>query len=694
MFPRSRRSDAERAPDPLPLALRAGALGLVAAVALGVLVFRLWALQVLHSDQNVAQAVTESVRTTRVAAERGIIFDASGRRLVTNSEALALQLNPSALPALANPHECDGLRQSDVAALRRKPACAVLGRIAFVLNSRLWAVWGAFQEGWAASQGATPITLADSVTFNQVAYVREHQPEFPGVQFQQVWQRDYPLEGSLGPIAPNLLGYVGAISPADLKNPYFHGLPRSGTIGKMGVEESYDSALRGIDGQVAQSFNAFNQPVGPAYMVRAPQPGADLKLTISARMQLVAQNAIRYGISIAHQTGGGGAYSNSGAIVAINPQNGAIVAMASLPLWRNSVTTAPPPQKAFAQLVSPKNTAAPMVDRAFGGGGFPAGSTFKPVVATAAWENGVIGPGTSLDCPGYYESRYATDHHKFFNWNPNDSGVIGLSTALEISCDTFFYQLGDDFYGRPHHGTGYQHWLNLLGYGSAPQLDTFGVGQGLVPTPSWKAQYYRWGSRPCRISPYCTTPAEARVLQVWEPGDDINMSIGQGFLLVTPLQMAIAFSALENGGKVVRPHVVQAILNPATLKVERRIAPRPVRNLHLSPTLLSQVDQGLYLATHSVNGTSSAVFGNFSPTVYGKTGTAQVPQDCPSYLATSCSDAWWVGWAQQGGRQLVVAAFIKDGGEGGVAAAPAALRVFEAYFHEKLTSVVGRDVSH
>ena len=694
MFPRSRRSDPERAPDPLPLALRAGALGLVAVVALGVLVFRLWALQVLHADQNVAQAVTESVRTTRVPAERGIIFDANMRKLVGNSSTLALQIDPSELPALADPHECDGLHQSDIAALRRKPACGVLGRVAFVLNSRLQTVWHAFQAGWAASQGATPITLADSVSFDQVAYVREHQPEFRGVQFQQVWQRDYPLEATLGPIAPNVLGYVGAISQKNLDNPFFapEHLPRSGTVGQMGVEESYDAALRGVDGQVAQTFNAFNQPVGQPYMVRAAQPGADLRLTISSRMQLVAQNAIRYGISIAHQTGGGGAYSNAGAIVAINPQNGAIVAMASLPLWRNSVTTAPPPQKAFQQVLS--DPLSPMIDHAFGGGGYPAGSTFKPVVATAAWENGVIGPGTSLDCPGYYESRYATDHHKFFNWNPNNSGVIGLSTALEISCDTFFYQLGDDFYGRLHHGTGYQRWLNLLGYGSAPQLDTFGVGQGLVPTPAWKARYYKWGGRPCRISLYCRTPDEARVLQVWEPGDDINMSIGQGFLLVTPLQMAIAYSALENGGRVVRPHVVQSILNPATLRPERRIDPKPVRNLHLSSTLLSEIDQGLLEATHSSSGTSSAVFGNFLPTVYGKTGTAQVPQDCPSYLATDCSDAWWVGWAQQGGRQLVVAAFIKDGGEGGVAAAPAALRVFEAYFHEKLTSVVGRDVSH
>jgi len=678
VFPRSRRFERESPPDPLPLALRAGVLGLVAVVALGVLAFRLWALQVLHSDQSVAQAVTPSVRYTRVPAERGVIFDAAMRKLVTNRSGLQLELNPADLPALSNPHECDGLTQRDRAALAARPACAVLGRVAFVLNTRLQTVWRAYRQGWVVSQGVSPIPVSQTVTFNQVAYVREHQPSFPGVSFAQTWQRSYPLQHVLGPIAPNVLGYVGLVSQADLKNPFFRAehLPSDGTVGKMGVEQSYDAALRGVDGEVAQTFDAFNQPVGPAYMVRAAQAGNDLRLTINARVQQVAQSAVAGGIQLAHHNGGGGAYSDAGAIVAINPDTGAIVAMASLPLWSNSVTTGS--QKGFAAVL--RDPLSPMVDRAFGGYGFPAGSTFKPAVATAAWENGVIGPGTALDCPGYYESKHATDHHKFFNWNPNNSGVINLPTALEISCDTFFYQLGDAFYGLPHHGTGFQRWLDKLGYGTAPPLDMFNVGSGLVPTPAWKAAYYRWGSRPCRISPYCRTPGEARILQVWEPGDDINMAIGQGYLLVTPLQMAIAFSAIENGGTVVRPHVVSAILNPSTLRVERSINPRPVRDLQLPSTLRAQISQGLYLATHSSSGTSSAVFGNFQPTVYGKTGTAQVPQDCPP--------------AQQGRRKLVVAAFIKDGGEGGVTAAPAALRVFEAYFHEKLTTAIGHDVSH
>jgi penicillin-binding protein 2 len=341
----------------------------------------------------------------------------------------------------------------------------------------------------------------------------------------------------------------------------------------MGVEESYDAQLRGVDGQVAQTFNAFNEPVGQAYVTRAPQPGDDLRLTINAKLQQVAQSAVAYGIQVAHANSPDGFLSNQGAIVAMNPDTGAILAMASLPLWKNSVTTQPPPQRAFQRVLA--NSLSPMVDRAFGSA-FPAGSTFKPMTATAAWENGIIGPGSALECPGVYYSKYARDHIAFHNWNPLSSGLINLPTALEISCDTFFYQLGDDFYGHPMatHGAGFQRWLEKLGYGHAPPLDMFGVSPGLVPTPAWKAAYFKWGGNPCRISPYCRTPQEAAQLQVWEPGDDINMAIGQGYLEVSPLQMAIAYSALENGGTVVTPHVVGAILNPASRSAGCTCPPR------------------------------------------------------------------------------------------------------------------------
>jgi len=172
---------------------------------------------------------------------------------------------------------------------------------------------------------------------------------------------------------------------------------------------------------------------------------------------------------------------------------------------------------------------------------------------------------------------------------------------------------------------------------------------------------------------------QQQIEAVWEPGDDITMAIGQGNLLVSPLQQAVAYSALENGGKVVTPHVGQDILKPGSTSQVipgGAIAPKAQRDMKLSPTLLSEIKQGLYGATHAGDGTSSAIFGNFQPTVYGKTGTAEVPTaTCPN-----CSDAWWAGWASQGGQSLVVVAFIHDGGHGGVSAAPVAASVFQEFF--------------
>jgi penicillin-binding protein 2 len=350
----------------------------------------------------------------------------------------------------------------------------------------------------------------------------------------------------------------------------------------------------------------------------------------------------------------------------MNPDNGAIYAMASSPTYSPMVHV--PPYKGSKAVFKSKLT--PSYDKAFQGT-YPDGSTFKPITATAAYESGVLAPGERLDCPGFYTSRYdiAKPPHKFFDWTTASMGTMDLQTALTVSCDTFFYQLGDDFYGRS--GEQFQGWVRKLGYGSAPPLDAGGAQAGVVPDREWKASQVWPG-----------TPAQQQIEESWLPGDDINMSIGQGNLLVSPLQQAVAYSALENGGKVVTPHVGQAILEPGSTTHAipgGQIHPGPVRNLHLPAELLSEIRQGLYGATHAGDGTSTATFGNFQPTVYGKTGTAEVPTtDCPN-----CADAWWAGWAAEGGKPLVVVAFIHNGGHGGVSAAPVAASIFQSFFNPR-----------
>ena len=642
----------------MPLALRAATLGVIAAVLLGVLVFRLWALQVLHSDQYVAAAAQNSVRTISVPAPRGEILDRTGRVLVGTSASIAVQVDEQRLPDGAN---CAGTVH-DLTALQQKPGCMVLNRLAWVLAVPYGRMWRKFSHLASANPGY-PVTLPFTVSRRETAYVLERRWRFPGVEFEHVYQRTYPELREFGPINPNLIGFVGAITAQNLHDPSYHEqLPMVGTAGQAGVEKTYDRYLRGQDGELQETVDPTGAPVGATYLTQSPIPGDNLRLTINARLQQVAQQAILQGIAIA------GPPADAGAVVAMNPANGAIYAMASSPTYSPLVHV--PPYKGAEAVV--KNPLHPAYDYAFQGT-YPAGSTFKPITATAAFESGLLAPGEMLNCPGSYVSKYdiAKPPHQFFDWTPLSLGMMNLSTALEVSCDTFFYQLGDKFYGQPGSaGEQFQGWIRKFGYGQTPPLDAGGAQPGLVPDPVWKASQ-NWPG----------TPAQQQIERSWLPGDDITLAIGQGNLEVSPLQQAVAYSAIENGGRVVTPHVGQAILKPgSTSQVipDGLINPGPQRRLNLSHELLSEITQGLYLATHNGEGTSSATFANFHPTVYGKTGTAEVPQDCPT-----CNDAWWAGWASQGGHSLVVVVMIKDGGHGGVSAAPVAARVFQQYFDPK-----------
>ena len=673
MFLESPPPRSEPAPDPLPLAIRAAALGIIAAALLVVLLFRLWALQVLHAGQYSTAAVQSQVRTAVVPARRGDIVDRRGNVLVSSRTAIAVQVNSATFPAST---DCSGLNRHDHKQVAEQPGCLTLWRLAGVIKQPFPRVWKEYSTRLAANQGY-PITLPFTVTRPQVAYMLERHDRFPSIQFQRTFVRDYPAldQPALGAINPNLIGYVGAITADNLKDPAFRGenLPQTGTAGQAGIEKSYDGWLRGSDGETAQMFDASGNPVRSPYLVREPVTGATVKLTLDANLQKVAQDAIYRGMQIAHADQQ--YYANYGSVVAINPENGAIYAMASYPTYKPTVWV--PPYDGQAKVVDPKNPLFPLVDKSYAGT-YPPGSTFKPITAVAAWMSGLIGPGSTRPCTTSFQSPNDFSHHKFFNWGPENS-IIGLSKALEISCDTFFYRLGDQFYDRYQTGSNiFQEWIRKLGYGDSPPVDIPGAVAGLVPDRHWKAH-----------NPLFVNGPNPSIDTLWEPGDDIQMAIGQGYLLVSPLQQAVAYSAIENGGTVVTPHLVQSITGPdGSLAPGGNVTPKPQRDLHLPPELLAEIKTGLYGATHAGDGTSTSTFGSFQPTVYGKTGTAEVPQDC-----TNCSDAWWAGWAEQDGHPLVVVAMIHDGGHGGVSAAPVAAEVFAAYFHSRYRFQSGQDQS-
>ena len=348
----------------------------------------------------------------------------------------------------------------------------------------------------------------------------------------------------------------------------------------------------------------------------------------------------------------------------MNPSNGAIYAMASGPTYSPMVHV--PPYKGSGAVFKSKLT--PAYDKAFQGT-YPAGSTFKPITATAAYESGVLAPGQRLDCPGQYISRNDIAKQKtiFHDWTPLSMGSMDLSKALEVSCDTFFYQLGDKFWGRNNQ---FQSWIRQLGYGTAPPLDAGGAQAGRrARSPCGRPRRTGPARRRSRRSSRRWLPGR-RHQHVDRPGQPARLAAAAGRRLQRPRERRRRrHPARRRGHPPARQH------DPGR-SPGGEIDPRPVRRLNLSPTLLAEIKLGLYGATHAGDGTSTATFGHFSPTVYGKTGTAEVPTTtCPN-----CADAWWAGWASQGNRSLVVVAFIHNGGHGGVSAAPVAASVFQAFF--------------
>jgi penicillin-binding protein 2 len=284
----------------------------------------------------------------------------------------------------------------------------------------------------------------------------------------------------------------------------------------------------------------------------------------------------------------------------------------------------------------------------------------------------VISPYTSLLC----SPKFTVSGQTFANWDPNVNSFITLPTALAESCDTFFYQVGYDFYALPpSRGHALQLWASRFGFGDRTGIDIGPETGGLVPTPEWRCTHF--GGPPCR----------GYVDRIWKPGYSVQLAIGQGDLTVTPLQMARFYSMIANHGQLVTPHVVEDVEQPTNdprvPAILRRFAAQPPSPSGVDPSALRAVQEGLFEATHSPIGTSSGVFGAFPVSIAGKTGTAEKLVTLPGYPnPLKFNQSWWCGYGPYENPTLVVCALIENGGHGGSAAAPAALKVFEQFFHK------------
>ena len=643
------------------LALRVGVLAGLALIIFAILFLRLWALQVLSGDRYLNAAQNNQLRTIRVEAQRGSIVDRAGRTIVSNVPGTAVRIWTADLPD--------------------EGRYAMFKRLSKILRVPLPQLTKALEEN--KGDPLTPILVKTAVHEDQVATLLEHRAEFPGVEITSTYLRDYEHKA----LAAQLLGYVGEVSPEELKaleQSKDRDIRGGEKIGKTGVEAALDGYLRGTPGTAQLRVDSLGQPLGPFETRRPAQAGYNVRLTLDTGLQRVAERALRDGIELAYSQEEWNA--NGGAIVALDPRDGSVLALASNPTYKPSVYVGRVDPKKLEPLTNErvaKERNYPGINRAIAGV-YPPGSTYKPLTALAAISDGMLSPHEYIQCTP--QAKYGLDEQTFKNWNPYTNMPMSLSTALSQSCDTYFYDVGNRYFERGERERPYwtkmQAWARKFGFGQPTGLDIGGEQGGLLPTPAWRKRVGRtaWD-------------------KAWNPGDLIQMAIGQKDINVTPLQMARFYAALANGGKLVTPHLVEAAERPGA----EGEPPVPVATFPASPPrevgidaeALQVVRDGLYEATHDSNGTSSGVFGSFPVPVAGKTGTAEKVVNLPGYPVGHLEDqAWWCGWGPFDGGDyitpagasrppIVVCAVIENGGHGGAVAAPAALRLFEYWFRER-----------
>ncbi|HLX19820.1 MAG TPA: penicillin-binding protein 2 [Gaiellaceae bacterium] len=623
---------------------RLSILGAGMLIIFAVLLLRLWALQVLSGSKYVSQAASNSFRTVRVDAPRGSITDRNGVPLVTNAPATAIELWPADLPKVYT------TRYAELVALAR------LTRVP------LYQIAAGIKTRRNSNDLVTPVTVRQSANEPMIDYLYEHAAQFPGVTTWRTFIRHYPYHD----LAAQVLGSVGEISSSQLKTLGKQGYEPGDEIGQSGVESEFDSYLRGVAGTARMHVDALGRPRGSLETTTIPKQGNTVRLTIDLKLQQAAEKALQYGINLAQQNKQW--YAKGGAIVALDPSDGSILAMASSPSYDPSVYAGHVTQQELAAAgLTPASAAAkntPSLNRAISGL-YPPGSTFKPVTAIAAMEEHMLSPYAYLPCTGTYSAPEDKSHRTFHNWDPNVNQAMDLPTALAYSCDTYFYRLGNDFYDLPaDRGQPLQKWAKVFGFGEPTGVDIGPEASGLVPTIAWREQHF--------------TDA---VDKLWKPGDSIELSVGQGDLLVTPLQMARLYAALANGGKLVTPHVLDDVESPNGSPVPVPQTPA-AKSLGIDPAALKVVQQGLWEGTHLSFGTSYGVFGTFPVSISGKTGTAEKVVSQPGYLGVQ-NQSWWCGYGPSDSAKLVICAVIENGGYGGDAAAPAAAKVFASYFNVK-----------
>jgi len=593
------------------LALRIAVVGGVAVALFAVLFFRLWNLQVLSGPDYLAEAKNNRTRSFKVIAPRGDIVARDGETIVDNRTSLALQLNTARLPA-------DSAEAN--AELRR------VGQLAQMSPRKLRRT---IREGEEVAAGA-PVTLRRDVGYDLVYYLEENKREFPGLAVQRVFVRRYP-HGTFG---AHFVGSVGEVTEEQLKERPYKQLEPGDEVGQGGVEATYDNYLRGQPGLTRIQVNALQPTPGGQLYSKPPTPGESLKLTVDPAVQEAGEAALA-------------ARGLPGAFVTMNVDNGEILGLGSSPTFDPSEFTRPMTQAQVDQLY--RNPAAPLNDRATEGL-YPTGSTFKLITALAGLEEGLVTPSSTIDDTG----SITVGEQKFENSEGVANGPVDMVSALRVSSDVYFYLLGLKMWDTNK----LQHWAHQLGIGRPTGIDIPGV-EGLLPSKAWRNQLYK----------------EGETERPWSAGDDIQLATGQGDLQTNPLQMAVAYATLANGGTVPTPHLALGVEDAAG-RVLKEFEPKARRHVRIDAESRQVILDGLHEAAQAPGGTSYPIFSSFPIEVAGKTGTAE--------RVGHANQSWYIVLAPYPNPRIVTAVTVEEGGFGAESAAPAAKTILEAYFHKAL----------
>ncbi|MXW41767.1 MAG: penicillin-binding protein 2 [Acidimicrobiia bacterium] len=644
--------------SPESFRIRIGFLAVLALVAFGVLVARLWYLQVLSSGEYENIAVANTIRELYEPAPRGRIFDRNGNVLVGNRESLVVTVNRF---TFENDFEDD---EQDSLVLRLATEISRAGRL-----TKIFEINEALADSRYGPLDLVPI--ADDVTETFEIVLAERRDEFPGVDIATRSVRNYPY----GDLAAHVLGYVSLLSEeqyervVDAPKNY----RRNDEIGQTGIEASFESVLRGTPGLTRLEVDNLGDPIRVLERVE-PMAGADVYLTLDVDVQALVEKELLTALVEARKQeledpNEPGYNAPGGAMVVLNPNGAQLLAMASFPTYSPGEFVRGISEDRWAQLQA-SDSHQPLHNRGLAGI-YPPGSTFKLFTAYAALNSGVIGSRGVLDVRTLYEDKgiyvvpvceeAVVASCTFRNAGEAVYGEVDLPRALTVSSDVYFYYLADtmdraDRFDRE----GVQRAAELFGFGAPSGIAIAGEGVGRVPSPS----------------------AAEVAGEPWRTGDSIVLGIGQGQLGVTPLQLANGYAAFANGGTLYAPKIVERVENPVSGEVEQSFEDRVLNQIYLPESFSQPILTGLLGAVADLDGTAHTAFLGFPHDewpVAGKTGTAEVVGKADNSL--------FAAFGPLPNPTYVVVAIMEESGFGSRVAAPAVRRVIEPIATDSVPSV-------